>query len=207
MIARTGIILSGFIFCAALVAAGTPCRAQDNPATETQEPAAIEIQTRDIAPVETPSENMRSLFYTAKEHKNLLDALRRRIPPERRRLMGAGGDDVDVSQLEGEVIRKKEPEAPPPRILHLSGLIYTASDDWKLWLNGTQIVPGKVPESVSALNVTRDYIDMKWYDKVTGEVIPVRLRAHQRFNIDTKTFMTGAAPAQQPPAPVAPEAP
>jgi hypothetical protein len=32
---------------------------------------------------------------------------------------------------------------------------------------------------------------MKWFDEYTNQVFPIRLRPHQRFNIDARMFLPG----------------
>lgn len=86
--------------------------------------------------------------------------------------------------------RPEEPRSYT-RVVSLAGLIYTGPQDWTFWLNGQQITPANVPEEVQDLYVTKYYIDFGWLDREHNELYPIRLRPHQSFHLDTKTFFTG----------------
>lgn len=78
-----------------------------------------------------------------------------------------------------------------PREVSLGGLLYTSSNDWTIWLNSQKITPKNIPPAIIDITVTRDYIKMKWLDAQTNQIFPVKLRAHQRFNLDTRIFLPG----------------
>ena len=40
------------------------------------------------------------------------------------------------------------------------------------------------------------YIEIKWYDSYTNLVYPLRLRPHQRFNLDNRIFLPGTVQQQ-----------
>jgi hypothetical protein len=87
-----------------------------------------------------------------------------------------------------------EPKQKPPpekRYLVLSGISYVTKDDWTIWLNGQRLRPNAVPKEVIDLQVFSEYVEFKWYDDFTNQIYPVRLRPHQRFNIDTRIFLPG----------------
>lgn len=77
------------------------------------------------------------------------------------------------------------------RELALNGISYKGEDNWTIWLNGQRITPTAIPSQVHELQVTNEYIDIKWYDSYTNIIFPVRLRPHQRFNLDTRIFLPG----------------
>ncbi len=90
---------------------------------------------------------------------------------------GGGGDD--------------EVRQPGVRELALGGISYRGEDDWTIWLNGQRITPKALPDQIHDLSVTGEYVDIKWYDSYTNIIFPVRLRPHQRFNLDTRIFLPG----------------
>ena len=172
-----------FPIAAAIMISAAPVWAQE------AQPVAIDIQKPDISPVEPFPEGFRSLFFNEAEHKALGDALARRAPEA----------PVAVASPEPLVAD----DAPPPRTLHLSGIVYAAPEDWSIWLNGRQVTPQRQLPELRDIRVSRDQVELQWYDEQTKTVVPVRLRPQQRFNLDTLDFMQGGAGT--PPAAPRPE--
>lgn len=85
----------------------------------------------------------------------------------------------------------KEPPRPEERELILGGILFHDREDWTIWLNKKRVTPEALPEEVYDLNVYENYIEMKWYDEYTNRIFPLRMRAHQRFNLDTRIFLPG----------------
>lgn len=79
-----------------------------------------------------------------------------------------------------------------PREISLGGIVFKSSEQWTVWLNGRRITPDAIPREVLDLRVANDYIELKWFDAFTNQIFPIRLRAHQRFNIDSRIFLPGA---------------
>ncbi len=77
------------------------------------------------------------------------------------------------------------------RDLSLGGIVYVSSKDWTLWLNGMRVTPKAIPSQVMDLKVHKDYIELEWFDSGTNQIFPIRLRAHERFNLDTRIFLPG----------------
>ncbi|MCC6598183.1 MAG: hypothetical protein IT559_05300 [Alphaproteobacteria bacterium] len=82
---------------------------------------------------------------------------------------------------------------PPPeeREIRLSGIVYKGSADWAIWLNNKRVTPDALPSEVLDLKVYKNYVEMKWFDEYTNQILPLRLRPHQRFNIDSRIFLPG----------------
>lgn len=82
---------------------------------------------------------------------------------------------------------------PPPeeREIKLGGIVFVASNDWAIWLNGKRVTPEAIPSEVMDLKVYKEYVEMKWFDDYTNQIFPLRIRAHERFNIDTRIFLPG----------------
>ena len=78
-----------------------------------------------------------------------------------------------------------------PRELALGGIVYLSSTDWTIWLNGEKITRNRLPSEIYDIDVKKNYVRLKWFDAYTNQIFPVKLRAHQRFNIDTRIFLPG----------------
>ena len=193
------------ILFAALVFAlflGTATLAQEQ--TPTEAPVAEQTQAENVqeqGPVVEVAENapdqaalqektfdvnqMPSILFTYWEHTAIKDAKRARglvRPPteeELARELRNGPQDYNVK--------------PPPeeRDISLGGIVYVARGDWTIWLNGQRVTPTAIPEEVMDLKVFNEYVEFKWFDTYTNQIFPIRLRPHQRFNIDTRIFLPG----------------
>lgn len=94
----------------------------------------------------------------------------------------------DLNSDEDFEMAKPPPEA---RNIALGGIAYNAKRNWTIWLNGQRVTPKAIPPEALDLKVFKEYIEIKWYDEYTNRIIPIRLRPHQRFNIDTRIFLPG----------------
>lgn len=79
------------------------------------------------------------------------------------------------------------------REIALSGIVWRSNTDWTVWLNGQRLKPDALPREVMDINVRKRYVELKWYDASTNLIYPVRLRPHQRFNLDSRMFLPGTA--------------
>jgi hypothetical protein len=113
---------------------------------------------------------MQSLFFTKWEHDLIIDA--------RRGLNTRPPDSEDgVAAPAG------------PREITLGGIVFVSKKDWTIWLNDMRVTPNAIPEDVMDLKVYKNYIELEWFDASTNQIFPVRLRPHQRFNLDTRLFL------------------
>ncbi len=124
-----------------------------------------------------------SLLFTYWEHTAITDAKKsvgetREVSEEEWRNIGG----------EGEQVTKPPPEE---REIKLEGIVFVRHGDWTIWLNGKRVTPDAIPHEVTDLKVFKEYIEMKWFDNYTNQIFPIRLRPHQRFNIDTRIFLPG----------------
>lgn len=78
-----------------------------------------------------------------------------------------------------------------PRDIALGGIVYRSSGDWTVWLNSMRVSPTAIPRQVMDLKVFKTYIELEWFDDTTNQIFPIRLRPHQRFNLDTRMFLPG----------------
>ncbi len=84
-----------------------------------------------------------------------------------------------------------EPKDPGVREVALGGIVFSDAKDWTIWLNGQRVLPNALPPEVLDLRVYRYFVELKWFDAYTNQVFPIRLRPHQRFNLDARIFLPG----------------
>lgn len=153
--------------------------APEQAAQTPEQAAAVRVGEEAINPNDIPS-----VLFTYWEHTAITDA---------KRAVGQG-ETREVSQEEWQNI-KDEPLGvkPPPeeRDITLGGIVFVTREDWTIWLNGKRVTPKAIPREVTDLKVYKEYIEMRWYDDYTNQIFPLRLRPHQRFNIDTRIFLPG----------------
>lgn len=78
-----------------------------------------------------------------------------------------------------------------PRQITLSGLLYSSQDDWVVWLNGIRVTPDKKLKEIRSINVDKKLIEVQWFDAITDKVYPIRMRPHQKFDLDLQLFLPG----------------
>ncbi len=123
-----------------------------------------------------------SLLFTSWEHALIRDAksaFNTALPSERELL---------ESQIEDEFNKE---EINSIREISLGGLLFVDSDKWTLWLNNKRITPETLPEEIMDIKVHKEYIELLWHDKKDNLLYPIRLRPHQRFNLDVRMFLPG----------------
>lgn len=87
-----------------------------------------------------------------------------------------------------------DPNYRPPasiRDIKLGGISFNTPDDWTIWLNNSRVTPDALPSEAIDLRVYKDFIELKWFDVLTNQIYPVRLRTNQKFNIDSRIFLPG----------------
>jgi hypothetical protein len=129
-------------------------------------------------PAVTP-EQVKSLFYTVWQHALLQEAKRGFLsrPP-----------------TAGELTSKKDASKPTVkgiREISLGGIAYIAPKQWTIWLNDQRVQPDAIPKQIIDIKVSDDHVDLKWFDEYTNLIYPIRIRPHQRFNLDTRIFLPG----------------
>lgn len=95
-----------------------------------------------------------------------------------------------MRDLGGEKTSKNKPP-PEEREVRLGGIVYIDPEEWTIWLNGKRVTPDALPPEVLDLQVYKEYVEIKWLDDYTNQILPLRLRAHERFNIDARIFLPG----------------
>lgn len=123
-----------------------------------------------------------TLVFTLWQHSLLQDAKKlfvTRRPTESEIAAAADGSAVEEARPRG--IRE----------IGLNGILYKGKDNWVVWLNGKRLAPNAVPKEVMDIKVSKDYIDLKWFDAYSNLIYPIRIRPHQRFNLDSRIFLPG----------------
>jgi hypothetical protein len=126
--------------------------------------------------IEDPAD-MPTLFFTLWQHALLKEARKgftSRMPH---------GDELERASEKDRVRGIRE--------ITLSGILYRSLDGWTVWLNGKRVTPDAIPMEIMDIKVQNEFIDLKWYDSYTNQIFPIRLRPHQRFNLDSRIFLPG----------------
>lgn len=126
-------------------------------------------------------EKMPSLFLTVWERDLIINARKGQLTRD---------PDAPIEEL---ATLSPEPLTPyeGPRDLRLSGIVYRDSKDWVIWLNAKRVSPTALLPEIMDIKVYKDYIELEWFDAGTNQIFPIRLRPHQRFNMDARVFLPG----------------
>jgi hypothetical protein len=129
-------------------------------------------------------EDMKTVFYTLWQHSLMKEA--------ERDFQTKKPEDANASNNSGTLVEEAPPEPTGPREISLGGISYVSAKRWTVWFNGQRITPETLlPDQMIDMNVHSDFIEIKWFDDFTNLVFPIRLRPHQRFNLDSKMFLPG----------------
>ena len=146
-----------------------------------REAKTLELTKRVNQSWDASIDKMPSLFFTYWQHQSLIDAKNshgKARPPSAEELKALE---------EGRQLKLD----PKRRYVSLGGIVYKGEDDWTIWLNEKRVTPDALPIEALNLRVYEDYIEVKWLDEYTNQIFPLRLRAHQRFNLDMRIFLPG----------------
>lgn len=139
---------------------------------------------RELIGVFTPVRPDTSLLFTSWEHA-LLREMKKQVVAR-----PTSEGEAESSGREGD-----EPREKGIREISLGGIVFVKDGDWTVWLNGQRVTPEAIPPQIIDMRVKNSYIEIKWFDSYTNLVYPLRLRPHQRFNLDNRIFLPGAAPS------------
>ena len=170
--------------------------AQAQPALEQgqpQQPAQAQASTEQEASEQTAQRQLR--VFNAETYPSLLFTYWEQVAIEDARNSRGQNRAPTDEELARDLRREQDAqrEMPPPeeRDIALSGIAYEGYKNWTIWLNGKRVTPDAIPKEAIDLRVFKEYIELKWFDEYTNQIIPIRLRAHQRFNIDNRMFLPG----------------
>tara|TARA_X000000950_G_scaffold63384_1_gene77497 strand:+ start:10196 stop:10756 length:561 start_codon:yes stop_codon:yes gene_type:complete len=142
-----------------------------------------EEKTLEIPPFK--KDEYASLVFTEWEHEAIEIARKRRGGSVR----GASDDEIYDSFKRSEDLIDQD--IPEMRDISLGGILYKKQGDWTIWLNGNRVTPDALPIEALELRVHEKYIEIEWFDEYTKQIFPIRLRPHQRFNMDARIFLPG----------------
>jgi hypothetical protein len=165
----------------------TATPAKDNTATPAKESVTDAASAKDPAGVDkekntTQAKKIPSLLFTYWQHQSILDALKSR---------GTIIAKIPDEFMPDDAQAREKMEKPADREITLSGIAFVHENEWTVWLNGMRITPHAIPPEIIDLKVFKEHIDVKWYDKYSNKIFPIRIRPHQRFNLDTRVFLPG----------------
>lgn len=125
---------------------------------------------------------MPSLFFTKWEHDLLIEA---RLGSTTRPVNPGDPGEMEVFALPGDTTGV----AGAPTEVELGGILYVSPSDWTIWLNGARVTPTAIPSMIMDIKVFKSHIDMEWLDRGSNQIYPIRLRAHQKFNLESRMFL------------------
>ncbi len=138
--------------------------------------------------------DIRSLMFTTEQY-NLLRNAQRGFNVNAK----AFGIEEDAKpSYPGETEQAALGEQPKVKVaaireLFLGGILYTDDKNWTIYLNGQRVTLANLPKDVLDIKVSKEFIDLLWFDPQLNKAFPIRLRANQRFNLDSKIFLPGRA--------------
>ena len=133
-------------------------------------------------------DNIDSVLFTFWEQSAIDGAKRSAL--QNANVRGVTDDEILAAINRDDQAAKPKPP-PEERDISLGGIVYEGKDNWVIWLNGERVEPNAIPEEIIGLKVYKNFIEVKWLDDYTMQVFPIRLRAHQRFNMDARIFLPG----------------
>jgi len=150
-------------------------------ATDTQ--TSMQVAPKQIVPISMPS-----LLFNYWEQTAIIEAKKSAESVGLTR----GVTDAEIKADMNKPLDQERVKPPPEeRNVTLGGILYTSQSEWTIWLNGERVTPDALPKEVIDLRVYKHHVDMKWQDEYTRRLYPIRLRAHQRFNLDNRMFLPG----------------
>lgn len=158
-------------------------------ASGSEDPGNLSEEQRALKDIAEQDRGMVTLFFTEWQHTAIREARRSRglVRP----LSQQERDDILNRGMSPEETLQLPPPPPETRNISLGGIVYAADGSWTIWLNGKRVTPKSLPPEVLDLKVYKNHIEMKWVDAYTNQIFPLRLRPHQRFNLDTRIFLPG----------------
>jgi hypothetical protein len=95
------------------------------------------------------------------------------------------------STAEAVPVEQKNYNIPQVRRIIVSGIVYRNPEDWIVWINNKKMTPEDVLPEVVSVAVHEDKVDLEWYDIGLNDVIKIRMRPHQIYDIVTGVLLPG----------------
>lgn len=165
-----------------------PQNAEQSQAQNEEQPLQEEAETApqqqaDRGPPRFDMDSFPSLIFTYWELASIQDS-------KNSRGMTRPPTQEEIVQEENEAVAETPPE-PGIRTIVLGGIAFKTADNWTIWLNDQRVTPTAIPKEVLDLKVYENYIEIKWFDEYKNQIVPIRIRPHQRFNLDSRIFLPG----------------
>lgn len=156
-----------------------------DPLAPMQENKALEAAKQEFLkyfPSDSEPSTARPVLFTIQEYQLIEEARLVNLPPEQ------GG--AVTAETAKQIIERGA------RDLFLSGILFHSSTDWTIWFNKERLTivdnPKELPDEMKDLKVYSDHIEFNWFDAYTNKIYALKMRPHQRFNIDRRIFLPGA---------------
>lgn len=79
----------------------------------------------------------------------------------------------------------KEELIPVDRKIKLSGIYYKNDSTWIVWMNGYKLHPRYLLPEIHKIQVKQDEVYLEWYDIGLNNIIKLKMRPHQIYDIVT----------------------
>lgn len=105
----------------------------------------------------------------------------------------AAGRRSNTAFLEAEKVEL----IPVDRKIKLSGIYYKNDKTWIVWMNGHKLHPSYLLPEIQSIEVKQDEVFLRWYDIGLNDVINIRMRPHQVYDIVTGILYNDTAGGSQ----------
>lgn len=87
---------------------------------------------------------------------------------------------------------------PIDRKIKLSGIYYKDDSNWIVWMNGYKLHPRYLMPEIHKIQVKQDEVYLEWYDIGLNDVIKIKMRPHQIYDIVTGILYNDTAGGMSP---------
>lgn len=74
---------------------------------------------------------------------------------------------------------------PIDRKIKLSGIYYKDDNNWIVWMNGYKMHPHYLLKEIHKIEVKQDEVYLEWFDIGLNDIIKIKMRPHQIYDIVT----------------------
>lgn len=178
---------AGFLLFVLTLLCGTPVMAQDTAPAQlvaaegaaAAQPDVVAAATPAAVPVTVKAPFRDTLLFSGAEISALREA--------------AAGRRSNEAFLDAE----KTELIPIDRKIKLSGIYYKDDATWIVWLNGYKLHPRYLLKEIHRIEVKKDEVFLSWYDIGLNDVIDIRMRPHQIYDIVTGILYNDTAGGSQ----------
>lgn len=139
---------------------------------------------------ERPAPPFDSLLFTGEEVERIEKAQRGEPEVEEETLAEVEPEPEPLPEPEAQVVDRPV----GPGAVHLTGILYSGPDNWRIWLNGRQVTPTRRPGHVVGLSVDREAVRVRLQVSTARPPVSVRLRPNQSYIVATGEVIEGPPP-------------